>query len=69
MVYIFEGLLILNTLYQKYLANINFRQFTKECLTLWFYNFMKKMGKKKMIPMQEKTEQKQNSATIMISVD
>ena len=30
---------------------------------------MKKMGKKKMIPMQEKTEQKQNSATIMISVD
>ena len=45
-VYIFENLLILNALYQKYIANIN-SAFTKWCFALWFYNFIKKMVKKK----------------------
>ena len=48
---------------------------TKRCFTLWFYNFIKKWvkEKKKMIPMgakkKKKTEEKQKSATIMISAD
>ena len=39
-VYIFEELLICNALYYKYIANIIFKQFTKWCFTLWFYNFI-----------------------------
>ena len=39
---------------------------------LWFYNFIKTMGKRKKEDdtfLQKKTEEKQNSATIMIYVD
>ena len=39
-VYIFEDLLILNALYYKYTANVIFKQFTKWCFKLWFYNFI-----------------------------
>ena len=37
----------MNALYQKYIANINFNQFTKWCFTLWFYSFILKMDKRK----------------------
>ena len=58
-VYIFEDLLILNALYQKYIAK------------------RKKNGEKKMVKrkkedgifLRKKTEEKQDSAIIMISVD
>ena len=46
-VYTFEELLILNSLYSKYIANITFNQLTKWCFTLWFYNFILKMCKSK----------------------
>ena len=29
------------------MANITFKQSTKWCFTLWFYNFINKMGKRK----------------------
>ena len=45
--YIFDKLLIQNALYFKYIANITFKKFTKCCFILWFYNFIKKMGKRK----------------------
>ena len=41
-VYIFGDLLILNVSYQKYIAHKTFKQFTKWCFTLWFYNSTKK---------------------------
>ena len=44
---LFENLLILNALYQKYVANITFKQFTKCYFTLWFYNFVKNLAKEK----------------------
>ena len=44
----FGDLLILNVLYYKYIANITFKQFTKWCFTLWFYNFIKKFSTKKI---------------------
>ena len=48
---IFEDFLILNALYWKYIVNITFRQLTNYCFTLWFYNFVKKIVKrKKMMP-------------------
>ena len=62
-VLIFEDLLILNALYQKYKANITCKQFIKWCFTHWFYNFMWKMGKrkKKMITVWvKKTEEKRD---------
>ena len=39
--------------------------------SLWFYNFIKKMNKRKRIPFcgKKKQKKKRNSATIMISVD
>ena len=69
--YIFDDHLILIALYQKYIANITFKQFIKWWFTLWVYNFIKKWEKKKkMIPFwRKKAEQKQNSATTMISAD
>ena len=45
--YIFEDLLIFNALYQKYIANITFKQFIKCCFTLSFYNFINKWEKEK----------------------
>ena len=45
-VYIFEELLILNVLYQKDIANITFKQFTKYCFTLCFIILFKKWAKK-----------------------
>ena len=49
---------------------------TKWCFTLWFYNFIKKWVKEKKKDdtfgskkKTKKTEEKQNSATIMISAD
>ena len=54
------------------MANITFEQFTKWCFTLWFNNFIKKMSKRKKGDdtfLRKKTEEKQNSANIMISVD
>ena len=59
-VYIFEDLLILNSLYQKYVANITFKQFTKWCFTLWFYRnendtfLIKKTEAKIVISVDEK---------------
>ena len=66
------SLLILNALYQKYVANITIKQFTKSCFTLWFYNFIKKNGQRKEEDdtfLRKKSDEKQNIATIMISVD
>ena len=54
------------------MSNITFNNFTKCCFTLWFYNVIKTMGKRKKdgdIFLRNKTEGKQNSVTIMISVD
>ena len=73
-VYVFGDLLILNALCYKYIVNITFKQFPKWCFTLWFYNFIKKWAKKnkkeKVIPFWVKNaKEKQNSATIMISVE
>ena len=56
---IFKDFLILNALFWKYIANITFKQFAKWCLTLWFYNFIKKSEKKrreKMIKKQKKNK-------------
>ena len=36
---------IRNDYYYKYIANITFKQFSKWSFTLWFYNFIKNMGK------------------------
>ena len=36
-----------NALYLKYIANITVKQFIKWCFTLWFYNLLKKIGKRK----------------------
>ena len=36
---------IRNDYYYKYIANIIFKQFSKRSFTLWFYNFIKNMGK------------------------
>ena len=47
-------------------------QFTKWYFTLWFYNFIKTMGRRKEEDdtfLRRKTEEKQNSVTIVISVD
>ena len=51
--------------------NITFKQFFKWCFTPRFYSFVKKMGKRKKYNtfLNRKKEEKQNSATIMISVD
>ena len=43
-------------------------KFTKCCFIAWFYNFIKKMGRRWQLS-EEKTEEKQNSAIIMTSVD
>ena len=63
-VFIFEELLIFNAL-QKYIANITFKQFSKCCLILWFYNLLENGRKKsEIIPFWgKKAEEKQNSAT------
>ena len=50
---IFEDQLnFLEALYQKYVTNENFKQFTKWYFTLWVYSFIKKLAKenKKKIP-------------------
>ena len=67
-IYIFENFLILNACYLNYRANITFKQFTKWCFTLWFYNFILKMGERKKVDdtfLMKKTEEKQNSAIII----
>ena len=49
---------------------MSFKQLIKLCFTLWFYNFIKKMGKRKKddaFLRKKKTEEKQSSATVMIS--
>ena len=54
------------------MSNITFEQFTKWCFTLWFYNFIKNIGKRKQGDdtfLRKKSEEKQNSATIKKSVD
>ena len=54
------------------MANITFSQFTKWGFILWFKILSQKIDqkKKRMIPSWEKkTDEKQNSATIMIFVD
>ena len=48
------------------------KEFTKCCFTLWSYNFIKTMDKRKeedVTFLRKKTELKRNSVTIMISVD
>ena len=48
--YFFENLFILERLILEIsskLANITFKHFTKRCFTLWFYNVIKTMGKRK----------------------
>ena len=35
--------------YIRNIANITFKQFTKWCFTLWFYNIIKKWEKKKRV--------------------
>ena len=43
---IFEDRLnFLKALYQKYITNITFKEFTKWYFTLWFYNSIKKWAK------------------------
>ena len=57
-------------LYQKCIANIIFKQFTKQCFAIWFYNFNLKMCKTpNNFLRKKKTEEKQSSAAIIISVD
>ena len=57
---------------RKYIENIAFKQNTKCCFTLWFYNVIKTMDKRKeedeSFP-RKKTKEKQNGVTIMISVN
>ena len=63
---------IKNDYFYKYIANITFKQFSKWSFTIWFYNFIKNMGKRKKQDdtfLRKKTEKQQNSATIMTSVD
>ena len=58
---IFEDQLnVLEALYQKYIADENFKQFTKWYFTLWVYSFIKKLAKenKKMILSEEKNRKK-----------
>ena len=45
--YIFQDLIILNALYQKYIANKTLEKFTKQYFTLWFCNLLKNGKKKK----------------------
>ena len=48
------------------------KKFTKGCFIFWFYNFINKIGKNKEDVITfwgKKAEEKQNSTTIMISVD
>ena len=45
--YIFEELSIWSALCQKYVVNIIFKQFTKCCFRLQFYNLINKIGKRK----------------------
>ena len=55
----------------KYIANITFKEFTKWCFAIWFYNVIKTMGKGKEKDgtyVRKKAEEKQNIVTIMISV-
>ena len=60
----------MNVLYQKYITNITFKQFTIWCFTLWFYIF-KITGKRKKDDtiLSKNTEEQPNSVTIIISVD
>ena len=67
--YIFEDLLIFERLILEILT---FKQFTIWCFALWFYNVIKTMDKRIKEDdtfLRKKTEEKQNSVTIMISVD
>ena len=53
------------------MANITFKQFTKCCSILCLYNVIKTIvrGKEDDTFLRKKTEEKQKSVTIMISVD
>ena len=51
------------------MANITFKQFTKCCFILWFYNFIKKMGKRKKEGDAFFEEKKQKQKKKMISAD
>ena len=66
-VYVFEDLLILNILYQRYIANLTFSNLLNCVLHFAFTISLKNRQKKKKFS-ETKTEEKQNSATIMISV-
>ena len=58
--------------YIRNIAKATFKQFTKYCFTLWFYNAIKTMGKRKTEDdtfLRKETEEKQISVIIMISVD
>ena len=51
---------------------MTFKQFTKCCFTFWFYNFINKIVKKQKMMTTfwgKNAEEKQSSATIMISAD
>ena len=71
-VYVFEDLLILNILYQRYIANLTFSNLLNCVLHFAFTIPLKKQAKKKkkktLYLSEAKTEEKQNSSTIIISV-
>ena len=57
---------------RKYIENITFKQNAKCCFTLWFYNVIKTMDKRKEKDesfLRKKTEEKQNGVAIMISLN
>ena len=73
-VYFFWRYIFLKTSYflnALYIANVTIKQFIKYCFTLWIYNVIKTMRKKRRwrYIYMDKTEEKQSTVTIMTSGD